>query len=168
MSLPTIAREALWSGHPFKRSSRLYVLLLISRDMAMAEPNVSLLYRRHVPQNTLLNLVLPSRSSAKSRVWYTINDEQNVVEYEQVGEQPPPRPSIVWFTIPYLSVKLLQLVGHARTHSHCCELFFILQRTSIGSQCNHHNLDVPMEERRHKRSQLGDHGGHERLRQLQE
>eukprot|EP00731_Ephydatia_muelleri_P010674 Em0005g1260a len=48
-------------------------------------------------------------------------EPNNVVEYEQVGEQPPPRPSIVWFTIPYLSVKLLQLQ---------------ILSLPIGSQCN--------------------------------
>ena len=55
--------------------------ILISRDTAMAEPNVSLLYRRHVPQNTLLNLVIIISSSKSFE-----REKPGTVEDEQVGE----------------------------------------------------------------------------------
>ena len=64
-------------------SSRLhsnYVLLgsiLISRDMAKAEPNVSLLYRRHVPQNTLLNLDISSSKSFEREKPGTVRSMMN-------------------------------------------------------------------------------------------
>ena len=63
-------------------SARLYsnyVLLgiLISRDTAMAEPNVSLLYRRHVPQNTLLNLVISSSKSFEREKPGTVRSMMN-------------------------------------------------------------------------------------------